>query len=123
MIAARAPSTSTPSAMPGAGHSATKARIQYGAQRQPLRGASGPATPAAAGSVMGEFVIDGERGLLHGLQRIACEPGRYRSLPRTGVVEQRARACVPRGLVARRGRPAERRGGEEVVRTCRAGWE
>src|SRR3546814_12045960 len=76
MIAARAPSTSTPSAMPGAGHSATKARIQYGAQRQPLRGASGPATPAAAGSVMGEFVIDGERGLLHGLQRIACEPGR-----------------------------------------------
>src|SRR3546814_5113326 len=36
------------------------------------------------------------------LQRIACEPGRYRSLPRTGVVEQRARACVQRGLVERR---------------------
>src|SRR3546814_15154799 len=106
MIAARAPSTSTPSAMPGAGHSATKARIQYGAQRQPLRGASGPATPAAAGSVMGEFVIDGERGLLHGLQRIACEPGRYRSLPRQGVVEPRA------------WRSEERRDGKKVVGTC-----
>ena len=79
MIAASAPSTSTPSATPGAGHSATKASTQYGAQRQPLGGATGAGPATSAAGLAGEFVIDRERGLLHGLQGIAREQPGHRS--------------------------------------------
>ncbi len=61
-IAASAPSTSKPSAMPTAGHNATNASTQAGAQRQPYAGtAATRATAGAPGSmdagVIGKFLV------------------------------------------------------------------